>query len=241
MEVKLLHLYDDVMNLYGEYANVAILARYLTDLGHTVSVDTLSLYEKKDISAYDFYFMGAGTERRQKLALSQLGRYREALQRACDAGKVMLFTGNSFELLGARLQDAEGKTFEGLHIAEFVSTEGKRRITGDCLAKFDDTGDTLVGFINKCSKTTGVETPLFTLEMGFGNEADRGAEGFRKNNCFGTHLTGPILVKNPAMLKYAAKLLLGEAYSDTVTYSFMEKGYETTLTELRKRFELTKK
>ncbi len=241
MEVKLLHLYDDVMNLYGEYANVAILARYLTDLGHTVSVDTLSLYEKKDISAYDFYFMGAGTERRQKLALSQMGRYREALQRACDAGKVMLFTGNSFELLGARLQDAEGKTFEGLHIAEFVSTEGKRRITGDCLAKFDDTGDTLVGFINKCSKTTGVETPLFTLEMGFGNEADRGAEGFRKNNCFGTHLTGPILVKNPAMLKYAAKLLLGEAYSDTVTYSFMEKGYETTLTELRKRFELTKK
>lgn len=241
MEVKLLHLYDDVMNLYGEYANVAILARYLTDLGHTVSVDTLSLYEKKDISAYDFYFMGAGTERRQKLALSQLGRYREALQRACDAGKVMLFTGNSFELLGARLQDAEGKTFEGLHIAEFVSTEGKRRITGDCLAKFDDTGDTLVGFINKCSKTTGVETPLFTLEMGFGNEADRGAEGFRKNNCFGTHLTGPILVKNPAMLKYAAKLLLGEAYSDTVTYSYMEKGYETTLTELRKRFELTKK
>lgn len=241
MEVKLLHLYDDVMNLYGEYANVAILARYLTDLGHTVSVDTLSLYEKKDISAYDFYFMGAGTERRQKLALSQLGRYREALQRACDAGKVMLFTGNSFELLGARLQDAEGKTFEGLHIAEFVSTEGKRRITGDCLAKFVDTGDTLVGFINKCSKTTGVETPLFTLEMGFGNEADRGAEGFRKNNCFGTHLTGPILVKNPAMLKYAAKLLLGEAYSDTVTYSYMEKGYETTLTELRKRFELTKK
>ena len=44
MEVKLLHLFDDVMNLYGEYANVAILARYLTDLGHTVSVDTLSLY-----------------------------------------------------------------------------------------------------------------------------------------------------------------------------------------------------
>ena len=51
MEVKLLHLYDDVMNLYGEYANVAVLARYLCDLGHAVSVDTLSLYEEKDISA----------------------------------------------------------------------------------------------------------------------------------------------------------------------------------------------
>ena len=72
MERKLLHLYDDVMNLYGEYANVSLLARFLTDLGHSVQIDTLSLYEKKDISGYDFYFMGAGTERRQKLALSQL-------------------------------------------------------------------------------------------------------------------------------------------------------------------------
>ena len=61
MELKFLHLYDDAMNLYGEYANVSLLARYLTDLGHSVRVETLSLYEKKDISGYDFYYMGAGT------------------------------------------------------------------------------------------------------------------------------------------------------------------------------------
>ena len=41
MERKLLHLYDDAMNLYGEYANVSLLARYLTDLGHSVRVETL--------------------------------------------------------------------------------------------------------------------------------------------------------------------------------------------------------
>lgn len=240
MKLKLLHLYDDVMNLYGEYANVAILARYLTDLGHSVSVDTLALYEQKDISAYDFYYMGAGTERRQKLALSQLVQYRTALSDACDAGKVMLFTGNSFELLGQSVTDAQGTAYEGLQLASFTSVEGKRRITGDCIARFEETGDTLVGFINKCSKTSGVEAPLFTLEMGFGNAADKGDEGFRKNNCIGTHLTGPLMVKNPAMLKYVARLLLGDAFSDTVSYPYMEKGYETTLAELRKRLELTK-
>lgn len=239
MELKLLHLYDDVMNLYGEYANISVLARYLADLGCTVSVDTLSLYEEKDISGYDFYYMGAGTERKQKLALSQLAAYRDALHTACDNGKVMLFTGNSFELLGSKITDADGKEYEGLQLASFETTEGKRRMTGDCLAAFDGFDEILVGFINKCSRITGVEQPLFTVQMGYGNEGDRGAEGFRKNNCLGTHLTGPILVKNPAMLRYVAGLL-GAEHTESVSYPFMENGYEVTVSELRKRLELMK-
>ena len=240
MELKLLHLYDDVMNLYGEYANVSVLARCLTDLGCTVSVDTLSLYEKKDISGYDFYYMGSGTERRQKLALSQLGNYRDALAAACEAGRVMLFTGNSFELLGDKITDQDGTEFEGLHIVPFETVEGKRRIVGDCLASFDGFDEILVGFINKCSRITGVEQPLFQMKMGVGNEADKGAEGIRKNNCFGTHLTGPILVKNPAMLRYIVKLL-GVDDPERVSYPFMEKGYAITAEELNKRLELINK
>ena len=239
MKLKILHLYDDVMNLYGEYANISVLARFLADLGIEVSVDTLSLYEEKDISGYDFYYMGSGTERKQKLALSQLMKYRDALCAACESGKVMLFTGNSFELLGDKLTDADGREYEGLHLASFETVEGKRRITGDCLASFDGIDDVLVGFINKCSKTSGVEQPLFQLQMGFGNETDRGAEGFRKNNCFGTHLTGPILVKNPAMLRYIARLL-GAENTERVSYPFMEHGYETTVSELQKRLETMK-
>ena len=238
MELKLLHIYDDVMNLYGEYANVAILARCLRDMGHEVSVDTLSLYETKDISGYDFYFMGAGTERKQKLALSRLSGYAAQLKRAFDEGKVMLFTGNSFEMLGESITDAEGKTYEGLKLFPFRTEEGKRRITGDCLAQFGS--DLLVGFMNKCSKTEGIDHPLFTLTMGFGNREDKGPEGFREKNCFGTHLTGPILVKNPAMLRCIARLLTGEETVDVV-YPYMEKGYATTKAELLKRLEATKK
>ncbi|MGM9598494.1 MAG: type 1 glutamine amidotransferase [Faecousia sp.] len=239
MERKLLHLYDDVMNLYGEYANVSLLARFLTDLGHSVQIDTLSLYEKKDISGYDFYFMGAGTERRQKLALSQLVFYRDALKNAMDESKVMLFTGNSFEMLGAKITDADGREYDGLHLLDFETVETKRRITGDCLAKTELFDDLLVGFMNKCSITTKVEQPFCSVIMGFGNEEEKGAEGFRAGNCFGTHLTGPILVKNPAMLRCIADLL-GANDSDRVSYPYMEKGYETTASELKKRLEQTK-
>lgn len=239
MDLKLLHLYDDVMNLYGEYANVSVLARCLADLGCTVCVDTLSLYEEKDISGYDFYYMGSGTERRQKLALPQLTAYRDTLNAACEAGKVMLFTGNSFELLGKKITDADNTEYEGLGLASFETAEGKRRIVGDCIARFDGFDEPLVGFINKCSKIFNVERPLFALDMGFGNEAEKGTEGFRKNNCFGTHLTGPLLVKNPAMLRYIVRLL-GVENPERVSYPFMEKGYETTISELQKRLELMK-
>lgn len=237
MNLKLLHIYDDLMNLYGEYANISVLERYLTDLGHTVTVDRLSLYEDRDISGYDFYYMGSGTESKQKLALSQLLKYRDALKTAAEDGRVLLFTGNSFELLGATITDADGKVYDGLHLADFTTVENKKRIVGDALAQFGD--ELLVGFINKCSKTSGIDTPLFTMKMGFGNEKDRSQEGFRLNNCFGTHLTGPILVKNPTMLRYFAELLAGKP-EKAVRYDAMEQAYRMTADALSKRLEETK-
>lgn len=238
MELKLLHFYDDVMNLYGEYANVSLLARYLTDLGHSVRVETLSLYEKKDISGFDFYYMGAGTERRQKLVLPQLLQYRETLLEAKRRGAVLLFTGNAFELLGKAVTDAEGKRYDCLGFAGFESNETKRRITGDVIARIGD--DRVVGFMNKCGHTTGVKQPLFHVEFGFGNEAACGDEGWRDGNCLGTHITGPLLVKNPSMLRRVAKALLGDAFADTVQYPYMQRGYEMTLSELTKRMEALK-
>lgn len=237
--MKILHLFHDVMNLYGEYANVAVLSRFLRELGEEVSVDTLSLYEQKDISGYDFYFMGAGTERRQKLVLPELMRYRDALRDAYEAGKVMLFTGNSFELLGACVKDAAGESHNGLNLFSFTTEESDRRIVGDCLADCAGLKKPIVGFMNKCSRTAGITHPFFTLRMGVGNERSADGEGLHEKNCFGTHLTGPILVKNPELLRYFA-VLLGAKSPERVSWPTMDQAYETTARELQKRLEAQK-
>ena len=237
--IKLLHLFDDVMSLYGEYANVLILERYLSEQGHSVHIDRLHLYEKKDISGYDFYFMGAGTERKQKLTLPALRDYAPALKTAYEAGKVLLFTGNSFELLGRSITDAEGKCHEGLGLFNFETTEGNSRIVGDCLGSCDLFSAPVVGFMNKCSKTKGIEHPLFRLQMGFGNEAQKAGEGLLEKNLFATHLTGPVLVKNPALLKEIAKRLVGEI-DESRTLPYLQESYETTATALQKRLESLK-
>ena len=65
MEIKLLHLYYDIMNLYGEYGNIKILEEHLKDQGYTVMVDKKTLGEEKNLEEYDFIYMGCGTERNQ--------------------------------------------------------------------------------------------------------------------------------------------------------------------------------
>lgn len=227
MTVRLLHLYGDIMNLYGEYANLAVLERYLKELGHEVACDTLSMYEDKDISGYDLYYLGAGTERKMKTMLPELLRYRDVLQREKEAGRILLFTGNACDLLGNKITDSDGNVFEGLGFGEFETTEGNRRITGDCICKMEGMEEELIGFINKCSVSKGISSPLLRLSMGFGNEKDKGPDGYRDGNCMGTHVTGPILVKNPAMLRYIASLLLGKDVA-TPGWEHMTRSYEVT-------------
>lgn len=241
MAIKILHIYGDIMNLYGEYANVRVFEKYLTDIGQSVQLDTLSLYEDKDISGYDFYYMGSGTERNQKLALSQLVKYKQTLIDECNSNKIILFTGNAFELLGKKITDTNGNEYESLGLGHFETIESDKRITGDCLAKADYSDLYHVGFINKCSKTFGINSPLFTLSMGCGNDNDNSDEGFRINNTFGTHITGPIIVKNPHFMKMLAQILLSSKELPKVQgsyYEYMKKSYSVATSELKERLEM---
>lgn len=237
--MKILHLYHDMMNLYGDYANLLVLQRCLKELGQSVEIHTLSMGEKKDISGYDLYYMGAGTERKQKLALEELRYYAQPLQKAYEEEKLFLFTGNSFELMGKSLSDAKGEEYKCLGLFDFVTVESDRRIVGDCLGSCPLFEEPVVGFMNKCSKTTGIRTPLFTLKMGFGNDAERSGEGICRENFFGTHLTGPILMKNPAMLREILTRLTGSPV-EALDLPHLQQAYETTSKALQSRLEATK-
>ena len=183
--------------------------------------------------------MGAGTESAQLVALEDLRRYTDAIGAALARGVVVLATGNAMELFGSSITSPDGTAHAGLGLFPFRTTvSDTARIQGDCLAVGAATGQTAVGFVNKASQTTEVAHPLFHMEHGPGNAADTAEDGAWEGSFYGTHLIGPLLMKNPHVNAYFTELLCRRA---GLPYQAQDcpheqRAYEVTLRALQERF-----
>lgn len=239
MTLQFVHLCPQRMSLYGEYANLVILQRMAEALGHQVEIVA---GEAPDLAGAHLIYMGCGTERGQKYALEVLRPQVDGLKGALERGAVVLFTGNAMEILGQSITDTQGKVWDGLGLAEFTTIETRQRTPHDVIANTPPGQSPVVGFMNKCSLTAGVSTPLFeSLEMGFGNDCQRGPEGYISGNLMATHLTGPVLVKNPALAHDVLRRVLtcaGAEVPDTLPIlPHQQEAFEVTLRELRSKGE----
>ena len=208
MQIKILHLYHDFMNLYGEYGNVRLLTKALEGKGCEVAVDKKTVTDTAIyFTDYDFIYCGAGTESKRTYALNHLKGFKDSLKSAFDNSKTILFTGNSWEMLGKSITLADGTVLEGINLFDFEAKEqNTKRLTGDIKAKSEFLSTELIGFINKCSSVENVTSPLFTLTMKPESFAFEN-EGIHEKNLFGTQIVGPVLVKNPEFCEYIAELI----------------------------------
>ena len=223
------------MNMYGDYGNVVMLEKRLEELGMDVTVECRSAGDVLFDGSYDFIYCGAGTEKKRDKALGLLRSEKDALRAAIESGTQVLFTGNSWEMLGRSIHTVDGEDVAGLGFFDYVTMEKDTRITHDIVAETDLLDRPVVGFVNKCGSVTDVETPLFTkLILGPGNSEGADAEGFRYRNFYGTELIGPLLVKNPHMMDMLLMALCGDKYRK-IPHGSAEKAYEVTLKALCER------
>ena len=231
--MKLLHLYPNLMNMYGDYANILALKKHLEDQGLTVKVDYKDINEDIDFSLYDFIYMGSGTESKELIALNDIIKYKDEFKNLVNNNKVILFTGNASELLGKSIDDNLA-----LNVFDFKTQHIDKRYTGDVIVYNDEIGE-LVGFVNKSSIVSGdKEHKLFKYIFKDNNLNDEEYEGYIKNNAFTTELIGPILLKNPNFMKYIVKKLLpnNQTYIDK-EYKYELASYNVTLNALKERIK----
>ena len=230
MEIKLLHLYYDIMNLYGEYGNIKILEEHLKDQGYTVMVDKKTLGEEKNLEEYDFIYMGCGTERNQMCIMQDFKKEKEKLSKLIEQEKNIMLTGNSYEILGKKLNREDA-----LGIFNFEAKNTQKRTTEDVICTSNLLKNKVVGFINNMSEITNLENSLFDIEWGIEDKK----EGISYKNLIGTHIIGPILIRNPELLKLLINRICTQKdenfkYKD-ITYEDEEEGNELVLKELETR------
>lgn len=245
MDIKILHMYHDCMNLYGDYGNISVVEKKLCLMGFNVFVDKKSLFEEVCFEDYDFVYIGSGTEKSEIAALEDLKRHRISIISALNNDVLFLATGNSFEMFGKKITDDAGTEHEALGVFDFSTDLCNKRILEDQVCKIiSDTCSEVfecVGFINKASEITGINSPLFHVIYGVGNTRQDKFEGFRHGSFYGTHLTGPCLVKNPRLCNLFVNIILLNKGMDsnnihTVSLDYENIAQENSLKALKARF-----
>ena len=76
MELKLCHLYPDILNLYGDRGNIICMEKRLSWRGIDVTTTGVSVGEPLQASDFDLFFIGGGQDFEQEVLLPDLLRAR---------------------------------------------------------------------------------------------------------------------------------------------------------------------
>lgn len=208
MRIRVGHLYPELLNIYADRGNIAVLAVRAAARGHVLEVEAIGLGSTVP-PALDLLYIGGGQDRDQELVAPDLAAKGPALADAAAGGTVVLGVCGGYQLLGRSYRDREGAELPGVGLLPLRTEAGERRLIGDVLVDCAWAGARLAGFENHVGRTLldAGATPLGRVVAGFGNDGSSGFEGARAGHVYGTYLHGPLLPRNP----WFADLLLAQA------------------------------
>ncbi|MBQ0101285.1 MAG: hypothetical protein KBT31_00625 [Firmicutes bacterium] len=234
MKIKILHLFPDLMNLYGEYANVTLLTKYMNEEGLETEV-----VKSNDVLPFDGFsvvYIGCGTERASLRALELLSPIRDEVADYVSKGGFLLLTGNAYEIFGHEIIDMGKRNTKGLGIFDYtVFRASGKRYLGDRLYTDVAGGQNIIGFMNKCAYNDITENYLFNTHGQSGNGENTEGEGFISGNTVASSLLGPLFVRNPYLCRWYLDRLYGSIGSEKTAeadMSLQTKAFDAAYKEL---------
>lgn len=227
------YLFPDAGYLYGDFGHLLLFDQLFA--GHRIVRTPLSatpLFAKEDV---DFIYLGAMTERYQRLAIANLMPYRERLRELIEGDVHLLLTHNAMDDVGRSI-NYRGEPYEALGLFDFtVDVQRWPRINQFILGDFDGLGVTA----HKSQFTTTFFGPemenkhFFTTLKGMGANPKDTREGIHYKNVYATQCMGPFFVINPPLMKVILKDMgLSE---DLPAEEAAMAAYETRLAEFSQR------
>lgn len=229
--LNILHMYADVLDLYGDRGNIATLKYRTVKRGYEFRLDTCTIGESKRLQDYDLVFIGGGADNEQSIVSGDLLNRRQDFLSAMGSGTQFLLICGAYQLFGTHYIDASGRRLEGLGIGDFYTeSDGKSRCIGNVLveARLGEETIEIIGFENHGGQTKNVSSPLGMVVRGHGNEftmtpdsaQERRFEGYYKDGVLGTYLHGPLLPKNPQLADFLIRKAMMRRMSEAERKEF---------------------
>lgn len=230
--LKLLWMYDDLLDLYGDSGNIRVLTYRLWEAGIPFELLQKSVGDDIDFSDVDLIYIGPGMLSNLLVAMADFPRHKQAFAQAIENGTPILVTGCARALLGGELVTLKDGTVSGLGLFDESSTEQPKIEIVDVLCTKPGQSALYYGFVNRTIQTVShAASPLFEIVSGTGDTPAAKQEGLRVKNLFATWLMGPVLAKNPELLKELLDLIVGGSFPN-FDDSIEKKAKELTVAEV---------
>ena len=148
--LNIVHLFPELLNLYGDGGNVMTLRRRCEWRNIPVQVTEVGMGDSIDFSSADIVFIGGGADREQLIVKdAMMSRKADLSSYVADAG-VLLAVCGGYQFLGHHYA-MDDVVVDGLGIVDMETVRGEGRLIGNAIVK-SDISDIPVG---RCSFRAG--------------------------------------------------------------------------------------
>ena len=197
-DLRIAHLYPDLMSIYGDRGNVLALSQRARWRGIDVDVRPYTAGTEFDGDWPDVMFFGGGQDQGQDVVGADLaGANGEAIRKAVANGAAAFTVCGGYQLFGIEYVPENAPAIPGLGLMDVRTRAGKERFVGNLVVETPD--GMLVGFENHSGRTyLGPRAvPLGAVLVGHGNNGEDRTEGAVQGKMIGTYSHGSCLPKNP--------------------------------------------
>ena len=233
-QIKICHLYPELLNLYGDRGNIIALKKRCEWRGIDADVFNVSIGGSFNPGEYDIIFLGGGQDYEQEILQNDLLRVKSGeIKSAIEAGKIFLCICGGYQLLGHYYRTWDGREIECLGALDLWTIGGRERMIGNIVFECDflsagSSGGRVVGFENHSGKTyLGKQVrPMGRVITGFGNNGEDRLEGAVYKNVYCSYSHGSLLPKNPDLADHLITLALRNKYGDHLALEDLDDSLE---------------
>ena len=140
--LNIVHLYPDLLNLYGDRGNIQCLRMRCKWRGIDAQVTECNLEDHLSLASADIVLLGGGSDREQQIVCTRLQQVRPELRDYVEDGGTLIAICGGYQLLGHYYDTPEGR-MKGLSLVDLYTEQGSPRLISNIVLRNESLPDAL--------------------------------------------------------------------------------------------------